>query len=79
MSKEILESNEKLEQIEAKAIESSDEVTPLEDYTDEIETPESVNEPDIEMCTCTCTGGCGSNYSYGHCICSGNCGSNYHK
>jgi len=79
MSKEVLESNEKLESIEANALESTDEVTPLEDNADYAEAPESVNEPNIEMSTCTCTGGCGSNYSYGTCTCSGNCGSNYHK
>lgn len=79
MSKEVLESNEKLESIEANALESTDEVTPLEDNEDYAEAPESVNEPNIEMSTCTCTGGCGSNYSYGTCTCSGNCGSNYHK
>jgi hypothetical protein len=79
MSKEMLESNEKLEKIEANALESTEEVTPLEDHTGDIETPESVNEPNIEMSTCTCTGGCGSNYSFGNCTCSGNCGSNYHK
>lgn len=79
MSKEVLESNEKLENIEANALESTDEVTPLEENADYAETPESVNEPNIEMSTCTCTGGCGSNYSYGTCTCSGNCGSNYHK
>jgi len=79
MSKEVLESNEKLESIEANALESTDEVTPLEDNADYAETPKSVNEPNIEMSTCTCTGGCGSNYSYGTCTCSGNCGSNYHK
>ena len=75
----MLESNEKLEQIEANALESTEEVTPLEDYTWDVETPESVNEPNMEMSTCTCTGGCGSNYSFGNCTCSGNCGSNYHK
>ncbi len=79
MSEEILESNEKLEKIEANALESTEEVTPLEGNFNDIEIPESVNEPMIEMSTCQCSGGCGSNYSFGNCICSGNCGSNYHK
>lgn len=79
MSKEVLESNEKLEEIEANALESTEEVTPLEGNPRDMETPESVNEPIIEMSNCTCSGGCGSNYSFGNCTCSGNCGSNYHK
>ena len=79
MNNEALEANEKLENIEANALESTDEVKPLVENTDYSETPESVNEPNIEMSTCTCSGGCGSNYSYGTCSCSGNCGSNYHK
>ena len=79
MNNEALEANEKLENIEANALESTDEVKPLVENTDYSETPESANEPNIEMSTCTCSGGCGSNYSYGTCSCSGNCGSNYHK
>ena len=79
MSKELLESNEKLEQIEANAVEGIDEVSPLEGDAESLETPESVSEPNIEMSTCTCSGGCGSNYSFDSCTCSGNCGSNYHK
>ena len=79
MSKEVLDSNEKLEEIEAKALESTEELTPLEENPRDMETPESVNEPIIEMSNCQCSGGCGSNYSFGNCICSGNCGSNYHK
>lgn len=79
MSKEMLESNEKLEKIEANALENTDEVAPLENNSEFVETPESVNEPNMEMSTCICSGGCGSNYSTGSCICSGNCGSNYHK
>ncbi len=79
MSKEILESNEKLEKIEANALENTDEVTPLENNEEFFETPECVNEPNMEMNTCICSGGCGSNYSTGSCICSGSCGSNYHK
>lgn len=79
MSKEILESNEKLEEIEANALESTEEVTPLNGDLTDMETPENVSEPIIEMSDCQCSGGCGSNYSFGDCICSGNCGSNYHK
>lgn len=79
MTKEINELNEKLEQIESNALESTNEVTPLEESLEVREEPESVAEPNIEMSTCTCSGGCGSNYSYGGCTCSGSCGSNYHK
>lgn len=79
MNNQSLESNEKLESIEAHALENTENVTPLEESAEYTETPESVNEPIIEMSTCTCSGGCGSNYSYGGCTCSGSCGSNYHK
>ena len=79
MNNQSLESNEKLERIEAHALENMENVIPLEESVDYTETPESVNEPIIEMSTCTCSGGCGSNYSYGGCTCSGSCGSNYHK
>lgn len=79
MNNQTLESNEKLEQIEANALESTEEVFPLEENVEHTAPPESVNEPIIEMSTCTCSGGCGSNYSFGGCTCSGNCGSNYHK
>lgn len=79
MNNQTLESNEKLEQIEANALENTEEESPLEVKVEHTDTPESVNEPIIEMSTCTCSGGCGSNYSFGGCTCSGNCGSNYHK
>lgn len=79
MNNQTLESNEKLEQIEANALENTEEISPLEEKMEHTEAPESVNEPIIEMSTCTCSGGCGSNYSFGGCTCSGNCGSNYHK
>ena len=79
MNNQTLESNEKLEQIEANALENTEEVSPLEVKVEHTDAPESVNEPIIEMSTCTCSGGCGSNYSFGGCTCSGNCGSNYHK
>ena len=79
MNSQTLESNEKLERIEANALENMDEVVPIEETRELTEVPESVNEPIIEMSVCTCSGGCGSNYSYGGCACSGSCGSNYHK
>ena len=79
MEKEFAEFNEKLERIEEHALENTDEVTPLEDNMEYLDTPENVNEPNIEMSNCTCMGGCGSNYSYGNCTCMGSCGSNYHK
>ena len=79
MNNQSLESIEKLESIEAHALENMEIITPLEESAEYTETPESVNEPIIEMSTCTCSGGCGSNYSHGGCTCSGSCGSNYHK
>lgn len=79
MNNQSLELNEKLENIEAHALENTENVTPLEESAEYTETSENVNEPIIEMSTCTCSGGCGSNYSYGGCTCSGSCGSNYHK
>jgi hypothetical protein len=79
MNTESLGSNEKLERVEVNALEGKDEISPLDGKLEYLETPESVNEPNIEMSTCTCSGSCGSNYSYGDCTCSGNCGSNYHK
>lgn len=80
MRNELLETNEKLEQIEANALEHTDEVTPLENTNESVEPTEGVNEPSMEMNNCTCTGGCGSNYSISSsCVCTGSCGSNYKK
>lgn len=71
MENEMLETNEKLEQIEANALENTNE---------SVEPTEGVNEPSMEMSNCVCTGGCGSNYSISSgCVCTGGCGSNYHK
>ena len=71
MENEMLETNEKLEQIEANALENTDEA---------VEPTESVNEPSMEMSNCMCMGSCGSNYSVStNCMCMGSCGSNYHK
>lgn len=47
MRNEILETNEKLEQIEANALEHTDEVTPLENTNESVETTERVNEPSM--------------------------------
>lgn len=80
MVNENFEKNEKLEQIEANALEFNDDVTPLELNEQEVVEASDVNEqPSFEMSNCPCSGGCGNNYSYGNCICSGNCGNNYHK
>lgn len=79
MANENLETNEKLEQIEQNALENTKEVTPLENNNDVLEISESITEPSMEMNTCTCTGGCGSNFSQGPCTCTGNCGSNFHR
>ncbi len=80
MANENLETNEKLEQIEANALEINDDVTPLElNEQEAVEASEMDEQPSFEMSSCTCSGGCGNNYSYGNCTCSGNCGNNYHK
>lgn len=80
MEKESLEINEKLEQIEANALDDTDEVVPLENTNESVEITEGLNEPSLEMSNCVCTGGCGSNYSISlGCVCTGGCGSNYHK
>jgi len=78
MENENLETNEKLEQIEASALEGMDEVTPLAETNEELEINEKPQEEILEMSTCTCTGGCGSSYnSTSGCRCTGGCGSNY--
>lgn len=79
MSNEKLELNEKLEQIEAAALENIDEVAPIESNEEKIETSDCVEEPQVEMSTCICTNSCGNNYSRGGCICSNNCGNNYSR
>lgn len=83
MSNEYLENLEKLEQIEASAIENCNEVTPLEgDITPSdvsLEQSPEINHS-VEMSGCLCTGGCGSNYNMtSDCTCTGGCGSSYHK
>ena len=52
MENEMLETNEKLEQIEANALENTDEVTPLENTNESVEPTECVNEPSMEMSSC---------------------------
>lgn len=80
MEREMLENNEKLEQIEVNALENTKEVTPLENTNETVEPTEGVNEPGMEMSICRCTGNCGSNYSTtSGCTCTSGCGSNYHK
>lgn len=80
MNQENLETNEKLEKIEADALENTNEVSPLENNNEVVDATEDITEPNIEMSSCTCLGSCGSNYSMtSGCTCLGNCGSNYHK
>jgi len=81
-----LETTEKLEQIEASAIENTSEVKPLEEKCEGVEVtelPEEVKEENVrEYSSCRCTGGCGSGtYSITtSCRCTGNCGSGtYHR
>ena len=79
MNQELSETNEKLEKIEANALEDTNEVSPLEQQGEVVDATENTFEQNIELSTCTCSGCCGSNYSYGTCMCSGSCGSSYHK
>lgn len=80
MNKEFFESNEKLEQMEASVLENIDEVTPIEQNEVEFEAPCSIEEPQVEMSTCSCLSSCGSNYSRnGECSCLSSCGSNHNK
>lgn len=79
MNQELSETKEKLEKIEANALEDTNEVSPLEQQGEVVDATDNTFEQNIELSTCTCSGGCGSNYSYGTCMCSGSCGSSYHK
>ena len=75
-----LELNEKIEKIEQSIIDDCEDISPLKsDGELNLDCVESVNSEGIEMSTCPCTGGCGSNFSTGNCPCTGNCGSNFHK
>lgn len=77
-----LEFKNKLEILEAEILsEDFEEILPLINEAEASDSfvQESVDSEIVEMSTCTCSGGCGSNYSHGNCTCSGNCGSNYHK
>ena len=80
MNKEFFESKEKLEQLEASVLENLDEVTPIEQNVTEFESPCNLEEPQVEMSTCSCLSSCGSNYSRnGECSCLSSCGSNHNK
>ena len=72
MNIEFSETNEKLEQIEASALETIDE---NEFY------PESVAEYNVSFeGHCSCAGVCGGNYSNSDkCSCYGGCGQTQHK
>lgn len=79
MENENLETNEKLEQIEASALEGMEEVTPLAETNEDLEINDKPQEEILEMSSCQCTGGCGNSYnSTNGCQCTGGCGSNYH-
>ena len=88
MNNESFENLNKLEQIEASAIENSDEIMPLEynleltdvatEQVEALAQSEEINH-NVEMSSCRCTGGCGSGYSMtNNCRCTGGCGSSYH-
>lgn len=80
MNKDFFEANEKLEQLESSALENLDEVTPIEQNEMEFEYPCNLEEPQVEMSTCSCLSSCGSNYSRnGECSCLSSCGSNHSK
>lgn len=75
------ELSEKLEQLEASAIENVDEVTPIkeEESTEKPEDIETPNFSQISFGSCSCNGYCGGNFRYEGCSCNGYCGSNYRK
>lgn len=78
---ESLEFNEKLEQLEASAIENVDEIVPLEENEENLETPDDVERPNFSSISfgCSCNGYCGGNFRYEGCSCNGYCGSNSRK
>lgn len=74
------ENIEKLEQIEASALEDNNEIRPIEQNENISEAIDNIEEPQMEMSKCSCMNSCGSNYSItNNCLCMGGCGSNYHK
>lgn len=80
--KENIELKEKLELLEASAIENVDEVTPLKEEENSAKEPESISTPDYSQITfgsCSCNGYCGGNFRYEGCSCNGYCGSNSRK
>lgn len=79
--KKNIELTEKLEQLEALAIENVDEVTPLkeEEVTEKTEDIATPNYSQISFGSCSCSGYCGGNFRYEGCSCSGYCGSNSRK
>lgn len=81
MNIEFSETNEKLEQIEASALENITEVSPLETIDENEVYTESVAEYNVSFeGHCSCAGVCGGNYSNSDkCSCSGGCGQTHHK
>lgn len=54
----------------------------LAQFEEELETITVVEEEDTfhnEVFSCSCTTGCGSDYSRGNCSCTSSCGSDYAK
>lgn len=78
---ELLELNEKLEQLEASAIENVDEIVPLKEDEESIVTPDNVEHQNFSSISfgCSCNGYCGGNFRYEGCSCNGYCGSNSRK
>ena len=78
---ETMELNEKLERLEASAIENVDEIVPLKEDEDTLETPDNLEKPNISSISfgCSCNGYCGGNFRYEGCSCNGYCGGNYRK
>ena len=76
-----MELNEKLERLEASAIENVDEIVPLKEDEDILETPDNLEKPNFSSISfgCSCNGYCGGNFRYEGCSCTGYCGGNYRK
>lgn len=81
MNVEYSEANEKLEKIEASALENIAEVSPLEVIEGNEVYPEPITEYNVSFgAHCSCAGVCGGNYGNSDkCSCLGGCGQTQHK
>ena len=69
---------EKLEYLEALAIENADKIEPLRKVKDDWGDLHILDSVEI-VYDCSCNGFCGGNWRYEGCSCNGFCGGNYRK